>query len=289
MDSSKQFAIGLEPAAPPDHTWREYTGYSIYSAEQDRSVWNRHTHETTQITIASNPANVRAEWQGAAGRFGSREMNGDMAWIVPPGVEHSIHWNRRAALLHLYLDDQFFKSTLEDAPDSASSKLSPSLLVRDPFLVQIGKELYRELQFGSINELFTKSVATLTAVHLIRSYSSKPNALPVFRGGLGPARERKVRQYIQEHLDQPLSLDELAKIAVISPNYFISLFHQSTGMTPHKYVLHQRVEHAKELLAITKLSLIEIAHKCGFPDQSQFTTTFRRHVGITPGQYRRRL
>jgi AraC family transcriptional regulator len=126
-------------------------------------------------------------------------------------------------------------------------------------------------------------------VHLIRSYSSKPNALPVFRGGLGPARERKVRQYIQEHLDQPLSLDELAKIAVISPNYFISLFHQSTGMTPHKFVLHQRVEYAKELLASSKLSLIEIAHKCGFPDQSQFTTTFRRHVGITPGQYKRRL
>ena len=54
--------------ASPNHTWQEYTGYSIYSAEQERSLWNKHTHDATQITIASNPAYVRAEWQGTAGR-----------------------------------------------------------------------------------------------------------------------------------------------------------------------------------------------------------------------------
>ncbi len=178
---------------------------------------------------------------------------------------------------------------MEDAPEKVSSKLAPSLLVRDPFLVQVGKELYSELQFGPINELFAQSVATLTATHLIRAYSCKPSSVTLYRGGLGPSRERKVRKYIQDNLDQQLSLDDLAKVALISPNYFISLFQQSTGMTPHKYVLQQRVEYAKELLAYSKLSLIEIAHKCGFPDQSQFTTTFRRHLGVTPGQYKRLL
>jgi AraC family transcriptional regulator len=289
MDSSKQYLIGLEPAPPPDHTWQEYPGYSIYSAEQDRSTWNRHSHDSTQITIAANPANVRAEWQSGAGRFGTKEMNGDMVWVVPPGLQHAIHWNRRATLVHLYLNDQFFDTAIEDVPNKVSSRLSPSLLVRDPFLVQIAKELYRELQFGPVSELFAKSVATLTATHLIRTYSSEPNCIPVYRGGLGPARERRVRQYIQENLSTPLSLDELAKVADISPNYFISLFHQSTGMTPHKYVLQQRVEYAKELLTHSKLALIEIAYRCGFPDQSQFTTTFRKHLGVTPGQYKRQL
>jgi len=161
--------------------------------------------------------------------------------------------------------------------------------VRDPFLVEMGKELCRELQFGQINELFTTSVATLTATHLIRAYSCKPSSVTVYHGGLGPSRERKVLKYIQDNLDQPLSLDDLAKVALLSPNYFISLFQQSTGMTPYKYVLHQRVEYAKELLTYSKLSLFEIAHKCGFPDQSQFTTTFRRHMGVTPGQYKRAL
>jgi AraC family transcriptional regulator len=244
MDSSKQFLIGLEPSPPPNHIWQEYAGYSIYSAEQDPSLWRQHSNDCTQISIASSPAYVRAEWQADAGRLGTKEMNGDMVSVVPPGVQHTIHWNRRAPLLHLYLNDQFFDS-MENVPNQISTKLAPSLLVRDPFLVEMGKELYRELQFGQINELFTKSVATLTATHLIRAYSCKPSSAIIYRGGLGPSRERKVLKYIQDNLDHPLSLDDLAKVALLSPSYFIPLFQQSTGMTPHKYVLHQRVEYGQ--------------------------------------------
>jgi AraC family transcriptional regulator len=289
MDSPKQFLIGLEPFPPPNHIWQEYDGYSIYSAQQDPSVWSQHSHDYTQICIASSPAYVRAGWQADAGRRGTKEMNGDMVSVVPPGVQHTIHWKRRAPLLHIYLNDQFFDSMLENAPNKISAKLAPSFLVRDPFLVEMGKELYRELQVGPINALFARSVATLTANHLSRAYRCNPGSVPVCRGGLGPSRERKVRTYIQDNLDQPLSLDDLAKVALLSPNYFISMFQQSTGMPPYKYVLQQRVEYAKELLTSSKLSLLEIAHKCGFPDQSQFTSTFRRHVGIPPGRYKRQL
>jgi AraC family transcriptional regulator len=281
--------IGLAPSPPPNHIWKEYAGYSIYSAEQDRSLWSQHTHECTQISIALSPAYVRAEWQEDAGRLGTKEMNGDMVSVVPPGVQHTIHWNRRAPLLHISLNDQFFDSMLENVPNKISTKLAPSFLVRDPFLVEMGKELYRELQSGPINELLTKSVATLTAIHLIRAYSCKPRSVPVYRGGLEISRERRVRKYIQDNLDQPLSLDEIAKVALLSPNYFSSIFQQSIGMTPHKYVLQQRVEYAKELLMYSKLSLVEIAHKCGFPGQSQFTTIFRKHMEVTPGQYKRQL
>ena len=128
-------------------------------------------------------------------------------------------------------------------------------------------------------------------MHLVRTYSSKPNARRLSRRPR-PSRERKVRKYIQEHLDQPLSLEELAKIAVISPNYFISFFQQSTGMTPHKYVLHQRVEHAKELLATSKLSLIEIAQNAAFPTRassplpSADTSASPRSVPTTPLEHR---
>jgi AraC family transcriptional regulator len=121
MDSLKQFLIGLEPSPPDDHVWQEYSGYSIYSAEQDPSLWSPHSHDCTQITVASNPAYVRAQWQSTPGRSGTKEMNGDMVWVVPPGVQHTIHWNRRAPLLHIYLNDQFFESTMENIPDILSS------------------------------------------------------------------------------------------------------------------------------------------------------------------------
>jgi AraC family transcriptional regulator len=73
----------------------------------------------------------------------------------------------------------------------------------------------------------------------------------------------------------------------MSPNYLISLFRQSTGVTPHKYVVQQRLERARTLLAESELMLLEVAQRCGFQDQSQFTTTFRRYFGVTPGQYKR--
>jgi AraC family transcriptional regulator len=289
MDSSKHFLTGLYPSPPPDHIWQEWIGYSIYSAEQHRSTWRMHSHDCTQLTVALDPAYVQAEWQDSPGRLIKRELSGDMVWVVPPGVSHSVSFNRRASLIHLYLSDHFFERVTQNEVIDVSSKLAPSLLVRDPFLVELAKDLSEELRFGPLSELVSQSIAVIAVSHLIRRYSSKPNALPIYRGGLGPAREKRVRQYIQEHLDTPLSLEELARIAEISPNHFASLFRQSVGTTPHKYVVRQRVERARHLLEHSRLPLIDIAMRCGFQDQSQFTTTFRRYLGTTPGRYKRDL
>jgi AraC family transcriptional regulator len=285
----KHFLVGLHPGPPPDHLWHEYGNYSIYTAEQHRSVWEKHTHDCTQITVAMSPAQVRGEWQGNTGRLERRELNGDMIWLVPPGVQHVIHFDRRATLIHIYLNETFFRAMVPDAPDNMQQSLVPSLLVRDQFLVELAKSLYRETKFSTISELFTQSVATLTATHLVRAYSGKRDALPFYRGGLGPSREKKIRAYIESHLSEDLSLDELARVVDISPNYLISLFRESIGTTPHKYVVQQRLESARKLLARPGMSLLEIAHRCGFQDQSQFTTIFRRNFGVTPGQYRRQI
>jgi AraC family transcriptional regulator len=178
---------------------------------------------------------------------------------------------------------------LPDAPDNMQQALIPSLLVRDQFLVELAKSLYRETKLRTPTELFTQSVATLTASHLVRTYSCSRDSLPLYRGGLGPSREKRIRAYIDEHLSEDLSLEELARVVDISPNYLISLFRDSVGMTPHKYVLQQRIERTRKLLARPGLSLLEIAQGCGFRDQSQFTTIFRRNFGVTPGQYRRQI
>lgn len=288
-ESQKHFMVGLHPGPPPDHVWQTYGNYSLYTAEQHRSVWERHIHDCTQITVAMSPAQVRGEWDGNGGRRERRELNGDIVWIVPPGVEHVIHFDRRASLIHLYLNDRFFRSMLQDAPDDIQTCLIPSLLVRDPFLVEVARSLYREMKIEAGNQLYTQAVATLTATHLVRTYSDRKNSLPIYRGGLGPSREKKIKNYIAEHLSEELSLEELARVAEMSPNYLISLFRQSVGVTPHKYVIQQRLEQARKLIAQSRLTLLEIAGQCGFQDQSQFTTTFRRYFGVTPGQYKRQM
>jgi AraC family transcriptional regulator len=216
-------------------------------------------------------------------------MNGDMAWIVPSGVPHIIHFDRPATLIHLYLSEAFFRNMVEGAPASVETSLIPSLLVRDPFLVELAKTLYRESLDGSLSTIFTQSVATLTATHLLRSYSNRMPATASLKGGMGPSRERRVLAYIEEHLNESISLEDLAQVAEISPNYLIALFRQSMGMTPHKYVIQMRVERARALLKQKQLTLLEIAQHCGFLDQSQFTTVFRRYAGVAPGHFRRLL
>jgi AraC family transcriptional regulator len=100
------------------------------------------------------------------------------------------------------------------------------------------------------------------------------------------ARLQRVLEYMQAHLDQELSLAALASIAQMSPYYFSRLFKQSTGLSPHQYLLRQRIERAKELLAGPRCRTAEVSDALGFPHQSHFTTTFHRWVGTTPRQYR---
>ena len=92
--------------------------------------------------------------------------------------------------------------------------------------------------------------------------------------------------YINDNLNQNLSLIQLAKLVNISPNHFVRLFKQSIGLTPYQYVLECRINKAKQLLKNQKLTITEISHQLGFYDQSRFTNTFRKRVGITPKRYR---
>lgn len=82
---------------------------------------------------------------------------------------------------------------------------------------------------------------------------------------------------------------ELAAIVQLSPNYFVQLFKQSTGVTPYQYVLNYRIKTAKHLLAQSNLSIAQIAQNIGFFDQSRLTKLFRQHVGVTPKQYRNQI
>jgi AraC family transcriptional regulator len=92
---------------------------------------------------------------------------------------------------------------------------------------------------------------------------------------------------MQAHLDQELSLTALAAVAQMSPYYFSRLFKQSTGLSLHQYLLHQRVERAKHLLADPRRRIADVSQEVGFAAQSHFTTVCRTLVGTTPRTYQR--
>ena len=110
---------------------------------------------------------------------------------------------------------------------------------------------------------------------------------PLARGGLSPGVLRRVREHIDANLEANVDLTDLAAIADLSRCHFARAFKQSVGGTPHRYLMHRRLEKAQELLGGTELSLAEIALATGFSDQSHFSRRFRDHLGTTPRAFRR--
>lgn len=107
------------------------------------------------------------------------------------------------------------------------------------------------------------------------------------RGGLAPWQIRKVTNYVESHLDQPIRNQDLAAIVRLNPSHFGRAFRNSTGEPPHEYVIRRRVERAQGLMLSTQASLSDIALDCGLADQSHLTRLFRRIVGESPRAWRR--
>jgi AraC family transcriptional regulator len=88
------------------------------------------------------------------------------------------------------------------------------------------------------------------------------------------------------HLSENVSLATISDELGISQYYFCRLFKQSTGMTPHAYLIQQRVERSKQLLKRKEGTMLDIAIECGFANPSHFAKHFRKHIGISPKQFR---
>jgi AraC family transcriptional regulator len=107
--------------------------------------------------------------------------------------------------------------------------------------------------------------------------------------GLSPERLQRVRDYVEAHLDEGLSLTILADIACLSPYHFSRSFKAAAGVGPQRYVIQRRIERAKRLLRQTHEPLALIAQEAGFADQSHLTQMFHRETGVTPGRFRAAL
>ena len=174
--------------------------------------------------------------------------------------------------------------------DALQIELMSQVVGHDPLIYHMGLELKRELEFsGSDSQLYAESMATALATHLLRRYATRKAIIKPYSGRLPPHKLKTAIAYIHDHLDQPISLGDMATIVQMSPHYFASLFKQSIGIAPYQYVTQCRIERAKQLLARPELSIVEICHQVGFQNQSHFTKVFREHMNITPKAYRNLL
>ena len=102
-------------------------------------------------------------------------------------------------------------------------------------------------------------------------------------------RMRRFLEYIEEHLDQDISLEEMAASAGVSKTEVLRCFHKTLQTTPYSYVMEARLSKATDLLAETGLPVGEIASRTGFNQQSYFGKRFKEKMGVTPLEYRRKM
>jgi AraC family transcriptional regulator len=135
--------------------------------------------------------------------------------------------------------------------------------------------------------LFLDSVEQAMAVALVKGHAVRHRAVQIYRGGLGSARLRRIKELVDAKMGDDLSLDEMAQSIGSSTAHFIRMFRKSTGETPHQFVLRQRVERAKTMLRAPVARVLDVAVACGFKTQQHFAQVFRDVCGVSPTQYRR--
>jgi AraC family transcriptional regulator len=115
-----------------------------------------------------------------------------------------------------------------------------------------------------------------------------PSPETLVRGGLVPWQIRKVKAHVDANLGRTIGVAELAALVRLCPSYFRRAFKKSFGVSPHAFVMRQRVQRAQTLMLTTQDSLCHIALAAGFSDQSHLTARFHRAVGAAPSAWRRR-
>jgi AraC family transcriptional regulator len=215
-------------------------------------------------------------------------VKGDVTLKVA-GQASGWRWDKVADILHLHLRPDFlYRVAEENDLDTDRGELLGSFDEPDLQIEYIGRALQAELQAGAPNgRVYGEALATALAVHLLQEYSSRPQSVRDFGSGLPESALRRLADYVGDNLHRNLALSELADVEHLSPYHFSRMFKQSTGFSPHRYVIHRRVERAKELLSGTDLTVAEVAHAVGFSHQSHLAYHTRRLLGVPPTSLRR--
>jgi AraC family transcriptional regulator len=210
--------------------------------------------------------------------------------VIPAGSPVRWRWSGPKDSLHVYLEPRLVARIAAESfgLDPARVVVPPLDGLDLPHLRAARQAVDAELTaVGGGGELAAESLANVLAVHLIRHVSAPRRPARDPDGTLPRRRLRAVVEYVEDHLDASLTLEELAAVAHVSPYHFARQFRAATGLPPYQFVIARRVERARQILQQDgDLPLARVASRSGFSDQSQFSRHFKRLVGVTPSRFR---
>jgi AraC-like DNA-binding protein len=231
--------------------------------------------------------------------FGTREPKRNGLQIVPfphgaaslvkLAIDPAAHAENVADRFNFLIPRATFDQLADDhgADRIVELAVKPGVAANDPIVLHLGNCLMPAVErHDDANDQFVDRVTTALNIHFARAYGGMQFPPPLANGGLTPWQLRLARDTINANLDGDLSLEQIANECRLSVSHFARAFTRSTGISPHRWLMQRRVDVAKDLMLTTDSSLVEIALKCGFSDQSHFTRVFAEATGETPGRWR---
>lgn len=287
--NSSQFGTGPTPIASSQALgWQPLLAEEFQQPPGDTDLLETGAGPSIALCLAPRPHRIH-QIVGDR-RYTGLYAKGDIS-ITPANIPASYRAEGDDHYFHVQIPTLFLQSVAQSAMDLDPDRLAltTEFRIRDPQLEQVLTLLRAELHQGNgrVGQLYIESLANVLAVNLLRNHTGTQHRITLYGGGLGDRKILQISDYIQAHLDQSIKLADLAEVAGLSQFHFSRLFKQSMGITPHQYLLQQRVEQAKRLLKRTKLAIADIALQCGFNSQSHLTKHFRETTGMTPSHYRK--
>lgn len=277
-------------AQPPRRSSQLLQWRGIYVQQHHQPAWETPDYSYIQhmLLIHTNEQIVQTE-RVLDGRRQREQLRDGNVVIVPAMVSHQVNWDRENDFTLLFLEPNHLTQIAHETANSDRVELIPQFARLDPLIYQIGLSLQLELEAPGLSDrLFVDSLATALSIHILRNYASRPQPLREYAGGLSQRKLTQAIDYINTYLGEDLSLEQIASTLSMSQYYFARLFKQSMGIAPYQYVIQQRVERAKQLLRQQDLSIAEIALRCGFASQGHLNLHFKRSVGVTPKEFRKK-
>jgi AraC family transcriptional regulator len=254
-------------------------GYAIPAC-----VVPRHEHvESFLHVVLGGLVRYEVLTRGKAFQFGAHPGT---TFILPRGTIDELRWAGPTRRIAVAIHPSLLINAMDETARETDVELTEHWNLTDPHIMAVLLAMKTDLEEGSpAGRLYGESLANALAVYLLNRYAVRRYAPVAYRGGLPGYRLRRVLDHIGDSLADDLSLSQLAAVADMSPHYFAELFRKSTGHAPHRYVLLQRIERAKQSLCDPGRSVIEAGLDAGFQNPSHFARVFRKFVGTSPSRF----
>lgn len=206
-------------------------------------------------------------------------------------AKHEMIWGWEAANMEIacvYLPPVFFKKVaVANGWDDQDLDLTSTVIEHDRVLRHLAHAMVHEMCIAQAPfRVLVGSLVEALLIRLLHAHIDVPD-LSDADGPLSRLTIREIRAFIRSNLSESITVEDLAKRVGLSSSYFSRLFKETTGTSPYRYVVRERIEEAQRRLKTTDQSISAIAYATGFSSQSHLTRQFREITGLTPAVYRK--